>query len=58
MNKDAIIRQIVERLGTAEINYHERTGGQDGRHEKWLEAGVLIPLFFKTGQSTDSNPEI
>ncbi|MBW2544555.1 MAG: CoA pyrophosphatase [Deltaproteobacteria bacterium] len=53
MNKDAIIRQIVERLGTAEINYHERTGGQDGRHEKWLEAGVLIPLFFKTGQSTD-----
>ncbi len=52
MNKNVIVRHIVERLGTAEISYHERTGGQDGRHGKWLEAGVLIPLFFTTGQST------
>ncbi|MBW2557452.1 MAG: CoA pyrophosphatase [Deltaproteobacteria bacterium] len=54
MNRDIIIRHIVERLGTAEISYHERTGGQDGRHGEWFEAGVLIPLFFKTGQSTDN----
>ncbi|MBW2599623.1 MAG: CoA pyrophosphatase [Deltaproteobacteria bacterium] len=54
MNRDIIIRHIVERLGTAEINYPERTGGQDERHGKWLEAGVLIPLFFKTGRSADN----
>ena len=54
MNKDVTIRHIVERLGTAEINYHEKTVGQDGRHGKCLEAGVLIPIFFETGRSTDN----
>ncbi len=55
MNKDVIIKHIVDRLGTAEINYHKRPGEQDGIHGKRLEAGVLIPLFFKTGSSTDNS---
>jgi len=49
MNKDIVIRHIVERLGTAEINYHERTVRPDRRNGKSLEAGVLIPIFFETG---------
>jgi len=49
MNKDATIRHIVERLGTAEINYRDNTGlGRDV-----FEAGVLIPLLFTAGQQAD-----
>ncbi|MDO9515358.1 MAG: CoA pyrophosphatase [Syntrophales bacterium] len=47
MNKDTIIRHIVERLGTTEINYRE----DPGRDAAVFEAGVLIPLFFTAGQS-------
>ncbi|MDD5722411.1 MAG: hypothetical protein PHY29_01585 [Syntrophales bacterium] len=49
MNRDAIIRHIVERLGTADIDYREYTE-RDG---EIFQAGVLIPLFFTAGQSTD-----
>jgi len=52
MNRDATIRHIVERLGTTEINYREDTGW-DERHKGAFDAGVLIPLFFTAGQSTD-----
>lgn len=49
MNKDATIRHIVERLGTAEINYRDNTG----RGRDVFEAGVLIPLLFTAGQQAD-----
>ncbi|HOO91172.1 MAG TPA: hypothetical protein PLA74_10160, partial [Syntrophales bacterium] len=52
MDKDVIIRHIVERLGTAEINYHKRIRERDAKHEKQFEAGVLIPLLFETDRST------
>jgi len=50
MKKDATIRHIVERLGTADINYREGTGDA-----KTFEAGVLIPLFFTAGQRADDS---
>jgi len=50
MNKDATIRHIVERLGTAEIAYRDNTGNAET-----FEAGVLIPLFFTAGQSADDS---
>ncbi|MBW2630484.1 MAG: hypothetical protein JRC90_01755 [Deltaproteobacteria bacterium] len=56
MNKDTIIKHIVERLRTTEIDYHERVKSreQTGRHKRQTEAGVLIPIFFKTDQSMDN----
>ncbi|MEA1970035.1 MAG: hypothetical protein U9N37_00245, partial [Thermodesulfobacteriota bacterium] len=47
---------IIERLRTSEVNYHERikSGEQTGRHKRQIEAGVLIPIFFKTDQSMDN----
>lgn len=56
MNRDITIKHIVERLKTAKINYHERTKSrkQTGEHKKQTEAGVLIPIFFKTDQSMDN----
>jgi len=51
MDKETIIRHIVERLGTAEINYR----GNPGHGRGTFEAGVLIPLFFTTGQSGDDS---
>ncbi|MEA2014394.1 MAG: hypothetical protein U9N38_03705 [Thermodesulfobacteriota bacterium] len=56
MNKDIIIKHIVERLRITEINHHEgiKSGEQTGRHKRQTEAGVLIPIFFKTDQSMDN----
>ena len=56
MNKDIIVRHIIERLRATEINYHERIkpGEQTGEHKKQTEAGVLIPVFFKPDQSMDN----
>ncbi|TFG93766.1 MAG: hypothetical protein E4H15_00375 [Syntrophobacterales bacterium] len=51
MNKDTIIRHIVERLGTTKINYQEDTERDEGT----FEAGVLIPLLFTAGRSPDDS---
>ena len=55
MNRDIIIKHIVERLGTAEINYHEKIVGQDEKHGKWLEAGVLIPILFEPDRPANND---
>ena len=47
MNREAIVEQIIERLGAAEITYRDDTGG----NAKTFDAGVLIPLMFTTGES-------
>lgn len=56
MNKDIIIKHIVERLRTTEVNYHERIKSkeQKGEYKRQTEAGVLIPIYFKTDQSMDN----
>ncbi len=57
MNRDITIKHIVDRLRTTEINYHERIKSgeeQTGKHKKQTEAGVLIPIFFKTDNSMDN----
>jgi len=47
MNKDAVIRHIIERLGTTEITYRDNAGCE----KSVFEAGVLIPLFFRASRS-------
>ncbi len=47
MNREAIVEQIIERLGTADINYRDDTGVS----AKTFAAGVLIPLLFTTGET-------
>ena len=42
MNRETVIEHIIERLGTAHINYRDDTGVS----AKNFAAGVLIPLLF------------
>ncbi len=51
MNREAIVEHIIERLGTADINYRDDTGGC----AKTFEAGVLIPLLFTAGKTGEES---
>lgn len=51
MNREAIIEHIIERLGTAHINYRDDTGVSG----KNFAAGVLIPLLFTAGKAGEES---
>jgi len=57
MNKETTVKHIVERLRTAEIDYHGRSGSgrYAGEDVKQIEAGVLIPIFFRVDQFTGAD---
>lgn len=60
MNKNILIKHIVERLSAAEIDYPEKMGARKeaGGDKRQIEAGVLIPLLFETNRSANSNEPV